>query len=404
MAAEVGRAGRTTVNRLKQAHQQLVAELADKVALASSVNGSLSPVHHFPGAEIESCSQSQGAQNPAFRFPVAGMADDPPPDESTVQAAIALAWLSNSAPPSPAGPRHAYGIPLCAGSAADQDLSTEKAPFSAPLRLRMRSAFEASSDEDPEQGERGLSDDDDDDDQDPDGHDEEQHQAGTTPGTTTARTWPRPHTARGLPTHPAHGRRTQLVIIPWPRHDRGTGCMHAKKVIRIHYFLYSFSLRLIPCPCARGGIVPRGATVPPMSLVPSPAVAASGRQTHQGGALPISLVAFRTCCDAAAGRGGLPTRSDRRCGVPHPTPAPPQPLPVGVSTVASLPAAPFYVRSTAFFETTPLPQLQQQHGVMSPLRGKSPPLSPTLRRIPSRSRRRTGRRPQTRSRRSRTAL
>ena len=44
----------------------------------------------------------------------------------------------------------------------------------------MRSAFEASSDEDPEQGERGLSDDDDDDDQDPDGHDEEQHQAGTT--------------------------------------------------------------------------------------------------------------------------------------------------------------------------------------------------------------------------------
>ena len=171
------------------------------------------------------------------------MADDPPPDESTVQAAIALAWLSNSAPPSPAGPRHAYGIPLCAGSAADQDLSTEKAPFSAPLRLRMRSAFEASSDEDPEQGERGLSDDDDDDDdQDPDGHDEEQHQAGTTPGTTTARTWPRPHTARGLPTHPAHGRRTQLVIIPWPRHDRGTGCMHAKKDLVIHFFLYSFSV------------------------------------------------------------------------------------------------------------------------------------------------------------------
>ena len=34
------------MNRLKQAHQQLVAELADKVALASSVNGSLSPVHN----------------------------------------------------------------------------------------------------------------------------------------------------------------------------------------------------------------------------------------------------------------------------------------------------------------------------------------------------------------------
>ena len=42
MAAEVGQAGRITVKRLKQAHQRLVAELADKVALAAALNLSLS--------------------------------------------------------------------------------------------------------------------------------------------------------------------------------------------------------------------------------------------------------------------------------------------------------------------------------------------------------------------------
>ena len=173
-----------------------------------------------PPSIIIRCAESALSKT-SFRVPLAGMADDPPPDESAVRAAVALAWLSNSAPTSPAVPRYTYGM----HNASPPSPFTRKGTI---LRPRIRSAFEAGSEEDLEEGEweEGEADDDDDDDQDPDEHEEQHHDAPrTTPGTTTTnrkRTWPRLHSARGLPTHFAHGRRTQLVIVPWPRYDRGT--------------------------------------------------------------------------------------------------------------------------------------------------------------------------------------